>query len=176
MRKAKVFLDIEKEVKWLNEMSSKGYRLVDKSFGDYMFEQCESNKFVYEVQKTTFKGTDEEEDYAAFLTELGINIVKCRHGWWYLEKANDGKAFELFTDADSKIGHYQKLTQRLVLLSLISWILVIQNLQEPTGPWILNISFPLVSNIIILALIYHMVWKYWERIKKLREKNSLQER
>ncbi|MBI9012281.1 MAG: DUF2812 domain-containing protein [Clostridiales bacterium] len=50
----KMYLDIEKEERWLNEMSEKGYTLGSKFFR-YKFEKIDVKNRVIRVDFRTFK-------------------------------------------------------------------------------------------------------------------------
>ena len=44
MKITKLFLNIEHEEKWINDMSAKGYRLIEKDIFSYEFEKNESGR------------------------------------------------------------------------------------------------------------------------------------
>ena len=46
----KLFMDYEKEEKWLNDMSAKGLQLVHYSFPRYTFEEGEPGEYTYRIQ------------------------------------------------------------------------------------------------------------------------------
>lgn len=178
MIKNKIFLDIEKEVKWLNEMSSKGYKLVNRKGFSYVFEPCEPNKYIYQVEKRGVFSTKEDPEYINFLDELNIRLIDSQLGWFYFEKDNDGKEFEIFTDSASKIKHYQKLMVTLIVISLFSINSIMSTLASPTGskgPYIFNLSIPLLCNpLIVLACVVTFI-KYTKRIKSLNNEKNLVE-
>lgn len=51
MNKSKIFFDIEKETKWLNTLSTQGYRLIDKKWFTYIFEPCENGSYIYQIER-----------------------------------------------------------------------------------------------------------------------------
>lgn len=178
MTKNRIFFDIEKERKWLNEMSSNGYRLTNKSCFSYVFEVCEPNKYIYQVEKRSFISKPEDEDYIDFLNNLNIRLINSQFGWFYFEKDNDGKKFEIFTDPSSKIKQYKKLIGALIIIAFFSIVFITNCLTSPPGsrgPYICNLSFPLISNpLIILACIVTCI-KYAIQIKKLDKEKNLVE-
>lgn len=110
MIKFKLFFDTEKETKWLNEMSAKGYTLADYWWGIYRFEKCLPGEYIYQIDIVNgFFNVD--DDYRNFMEDIGVEIV-CMWGYWVIlrKKAAEGP-FRLYTDAESSIEHYSKIRQ-----------------------------------------------------------------
>lgn len=82
----------EKEEKWLNDMSRKGWQLVHATIGKFNFVSGEPNEFAYrlELLDSNIKSL-ESTTYLNFLKETGIEMVgKCKN-WIYLRcKTADG--------------------------------------------------------------------------------------
>lgn len=111
--------------KWLNKMAGKGFRLVRTTKAMYEFETCDPGQYQYAVEFVGDKSKQSAADYARFLEECGYRIFfkninlnysvgKVRLRPWaekggriatnattfnrellIVEKANDGKPFEL---------------------------------------------------------------------------------
>lgn len=169
MVKNRFFLDIEKENKWLNQLSSEGFRLVDKSWFTYKFEACQANHYSYHVEKRSIFETKENNSYAHFLNELDIELVTEQWGWYYFEQHTNGEPFKIYTDAPSKIKYYRRMFPVFMLIALINISIINSHLTEPTGPWIFNISVSYVSNILILLAIIATSIKYIKRIIDLKK-------
>ena len=118
--------------KWLNKMSEKGYRLVRTGKLLYEFEKCKPDEVTYCVEFIGEKSKESSIDYANFLEDMGYKVFfkninlnysvgKVRWRPWaerggriatntttfnreilIVEKANDGKSFELHTSYDDK--------------------------------------------------------------------------
>lgn len=176
MVKNRFFLDIEKEIKWLNQMSSNGYRLKKRSCFSYEFEPCDPNKYIYQVEKRNFILSTEDKDYKEFLNDFNIRLINSQFGWFYFEKDNDGRNFEIFTDPDSKIKHYKKLIGTLIIIAFFSMSIIVSFFNSSPGsrgPYILNLSIPFIANtLIILASIVTGI-KYVKRIKKIKKEKDL---
>ena len=159
-------------------MSSNGYKLTNRSWFSYMFEPCEPDKYIYQVEKRSFIPNSENEDYIVFLNNFNIRLIGSQFGWFYFEKDNDGKKFELFTDPDSKIKHYKKLITTLIIIAFFSITIIKKCLNLPSGsrgPYILNLSVPLICNpLIILASIITCI-KYTIKIKMLHNEKNIVE-
>lgn len=172
MVKNRIFFDIEKENEWLNQMASKGFRFIGKSWYTYKFEKCECNAYAYQVEKrSTFKGKENKE-YSDFLSELGIKLATEQWGWYYFEKHNDGKPFEIYTDIPSKVKYYTRMFPVLMLIGMINVSIINSHLAEPTGPWILNISVSYVSNIVCLLAVVAAAINYGRRILSLKRQED----
>ena len=125
--------------KWLNKMSEKGYRLVRTGKLLYEFEKCKPDEVTYCVEFIGEKSKESSIDYANFLEDMGYKVFfkninlnysvgKVRWRPWaerggriatntttfnreilIVEKANDGKPFELHTSYDDKEKYYRNL-------------------------------------------------------------------
>ena len=93
------------QAKWLNKMSEKGYRLVRTGRMLYEFEKCNPNEVTYCVE---FIGEKSKENATTFNRELLI-----------VEKANDGKPFELHTSYADKEKYYRNLRNPWLFLLLL---------------------------------------------------------
>lgn len=172
MNKSKVFFDIEKETKWLNSLAKQGYRLTGKSGFTYRFKTCEKGAYIYQVEKRKPFTSDKNLDYIDFISNLDINTVAIQWGWFYFEKENDGKDFELFTDIQSKISHYKNLIFTLLIIGFFSLSILSSGVQ---GPYILNISFPLVANLLIVLVATFTIIKYFIKIHRLKKERFINE-
>lgn len=100
--------------KWLNKMSSEGYRLVKAGNIFYYFEVCERDKYVYAVDYVANKSYDDLKEYERFLKESNIR---------YIEKsANIGKLSLLnirwrpYADKGAKIATSKGMINREFLI------------------------------------------------------------
>lgn len=170
MNKTKIFFDIEKETKWLNSLASQGCRLTAKQGFTYSFKPCKDGQYLYQVERRRPFSTKENKDYMDFASSLDINIVSTQFGWFYFEKENDGKEFNIFTDVPSKISHYKNLIITLLIIGLLNFSILNSN---PRGPYIFNISFPFVANSIMLIAIVVTIVKYLLKIHNLKKEKSI---
>ncbi|WP_250673685.1 DUF2812 domain-containing protein (plasmid) [Paraclostridium ghonii] len=170
MNKSKIFFDIEKETKWLNTLSKKGYRLIDKKWFTYIFEPCENGAYIYQIERRKPFTYEKNKDYIDFISSLDINTVSTQWGWIYFEKENNGKEFNIFSDIPSKIYHYKNLIITLLIIGFISFSILASGVQ---GPYILNISFPLVANLVVILSSIFTIIKYLLKIHRLKKENSI---
>ena len=128
---------LDTQAKWLNQMSQKGYRLVRTGRLLYEFEKCNPDEVTYCVEFIGEKSKENATDYADFLKDMGYKVFfkninlnysvgKLRLRPWaemggriatnattfnrellIVEKANDGKPFELHTSYADKEKYYR---------------------------------------------------------------------
>lgn len=172
MHITRLYFDIEKEINWLNEISSKGYRLKSRSWFTYEFEPCEAGKYVYQVEKRNKMAIEENREYIDFLEELDIRWVTNQWGWYYFEKLKDEEDFILFTDSKSKSNHYYLIIKALIIIGIINCAILLNTYQQPVGyrgPYILDISIPIVINTIMLIQAIRNGIKYKVKINRLKK-------
>lgn len=66
---------LDKQEKWLNKMSKKGYRLINTSKLTYEFEKCSKNEFQYVVEFVADKSPTELKDYITYLEEMNFKVL-----------------------------------------------------------------------------------------------------
>ncbi|MFA6831364.1 MAG: DUF2812 domain-containing protein [Bacteroidaceae bacterium] len=77
--------EYEKEEKWLNKMSSKGWQLVNARLLKYVFEKGEPNEYIYRLELLDKNPkTSESKAYVNFLDEINIESVGQCQNWIYL--------------------------------------------------------------------------------------------
>jgi len=108
MKKFRLYFDTDKEVEWLNGMAEQGYAMSGYFLGVYTFDKCEPGKYQYQIDNTDgmFRV---ENSYREFMNEMGIDIVALWGPWVYLRKHTEDGPFELYSDVESRITHYEKI-------------------------------------------------------------------
>ena len=178
----KVFVDFEKEEKWLNEMAAKGMHFIDFSFpGRYLFEKGEPGEYIYRLELLKhMPGHPESKAYIEFMEDTGIELVSTYFRWaWFRKKATDGP-FDLYTDYSSQIKHYLRIFWFTGIIGLLNLTVGIWNLGYGlllTGPkhstyynaYISPISF-LVAFLCLQASI-----SYYFKLKRLKKERLIHE-
>ena len=143
------------QTKWLNFMADKGYRLVKTGKLEYIFDECEPGKYVYTIEYVGDKSMEEEENYKAFLEDMGYqvfyknmnldySILKLTYRPWankggkisttkstynrellIVEKENDGKPFELHTEKEDQIEYYNRIVKPWYFATFLALLLAI---------------------------------------------------
>lgn len=162
------------QANWLNKMSEKGYRLIRTGKMLYEFEECKPNQVKYCVEFIGQKSKDNAKDYHDFLEDMGYKVFyksinlnysigKVRWRPWaekggriatnattfnrellIVEKANDGKPFELHTSYEDKEIYYSNLRNPWLLMVLMFAIFTVANRSIVLGMLTLILLIPVL--------------------------------
>lgn len=179
------------QANWLNKMAENGYRLVRTGKMLYEFEECKPNQVKYCVDFIGQKSIDNANDYHDFLEDMGYKVFykninlnysigKMRWRPWaekcgciatntttfnrellIVERANDGKPFELHTSYEDKERYYRNLRNPWLLVLFMFAIFTVVNHSIVFG---------------VLTLIFLIpVFVYQVQIAKNRRKSKTKE-
>ena len=96
------FVDFDREEKWLNEQSQKGWAFCRTNGVIYRFKVCEPGEFLYQIDFDEKKSAV-EDDYIAFRNSCGDTFVnKWKTKIYWKRKASDGP-FETENDVVAKL-------------------------------------------------------------------------
>ena len=181
----KAYWDFEKEEQWLNEMSARGMAFTDYSWCRYVFTDAPGGQYIYRIELLENMPTHPESvAYLRFLEENGVEVVSTYMRWVYLRKPASEGAFDIYTDIDSKIRHYQRINYFWTVLMIVEFVAAFANL----GIGIVNLflnerlgNFSYGNLIIggaalalgILFLVLDLPLR--KRIKKLRQEKAIHE-
>jgi len=163
----KLYWNYEKEEKWLNEMCAKGMALTDYSWCRYVFEDCKSGEYVYRIELLeNWANHHESKKYIEFLEESGIEHVASYMRWIYLRrKANEGE-FNLFSDAESKIKHYRKVSSFWITIGIFELSIGSANIGIGISQ---SSNMNLYSGAFLFLIGFALLGLSWRLIKKIRE-------
>lgn len=118
MKKYKLFINLEKEEQWLNQMAREGYIFVSKSQG-YRFYRAEPEDAVYKIDFRTFKRREDFEDYKALFYDSGwVHISgKKSSGAQYFKKSDMAVSDDIFSDTVSKATRYRRMSELWLTLA-----------------------------------------------------------
>ena len=181
----KAFWDYEKEERWLNEMSARGMAMTDYSWCRYVFTDTPNGQYHYRIELLeNLPSHPESMAYLRFLEENGIEVVASYLRWIYLRKPASEGAFDLFTDLDSKIKHYQRINYFWTVFMIVEFCAAGANLPVGIASLVENGHFgnfnygnltiglaTLAFGILFLALDLPIRRK----IKKLRQEKAIHE-
>lgn len=160
--------DYEKEIKWLNEMSAQGWHLVNPGLISFEFEKDEPNKYQYEIEYLD----NNKEDYFEFLQETGIEIIKVVNNWAYYKKLNDGKPFEIFNDAESKINHLNRIKNLFIFFFILEGMFLILRINDVINGGLTEVSIITVILLGIITLLFgNGIYKMNKTINKIKKTN-----
>ena len=107
----KLYIDYEKEEAWLNSMSAKGFAFTDFFFCRYVFEDSEPGEYIYRIELLeNLPGHPESRKYLNFMEENGVKQISSWHRWVYFRKKAVDGPFDIYSDIDSKIAHYRRVS------------------------------------------------------------------
>lgn len=119
LKKFKVFFDIEKEERWLNEQLQQGYRCINISgLGIYTFEKTDK-RYVIRLDFQDYLPRKKLAEYKGIYEDFGWTYVT---GSWlggrYWQKEDDGQ-IEIFSDRQSKGNYYKRLMAYSFILGML---------------------------------------------------------
>jgi len=124
MLKFKIYLNFDKEEKYLNEMAAKGYLLKSHSaLGIYRFTESTPQKLNYKVDYKVFKSRRDFEDYKALFEDAGwvhISGTKTGGNQYFLPKDATNASAEIFSTRESAALRYKKLYEYCFLNLIIA--------------------------------------------------------
>ena len=172
----RLYWDFEREERWLNEQAALGWHLVRYSLGGYRFEQGEPGAFIYRIELLPAgRGSAASRDYLSLLAESGIEMVSTYMRWVYLRRPAALGAFELFTDLESRIGHYRRVVGFLsvILAALACSAAALIVTSGRSGGVVLDLSLVLV--VVALVLITVPTVRLSRRVHVLRSQRQIYE-
>lgn len=152
----KLFLawNFEKEEKWLNEMSAKGLQLVDVGFCRYTFEEGDQGEYNYRIELLeNLPSHGESISYIRFLEDTGVKHIGSYLRWVYFRKKVTDGEFDLYSDLDSRISHYRRISWLIGILGAFNAVIVPVNLlpvingtgRPPSYVFLLNLFVAILS-------------------------------
>ncbi len=175
----KAYWDFEKEEKWLNEMAAKGMALSDYSWCRYVFTEAPDNEYTYRIQLLRHKPDHPESiAYIRFMEESGVEFVASYWYWIFLRKKSSDGSFDIFSDIDSRIDHYKRISiflGSIGALNLFVFLMGIVNLAVQENHGLAGISLLNILNGIIAAGFTWLVSGYIRKIIRLKKEKLIYE-
>jgi hypothetical protein len=125
----KLFINFEKEEKWLNTMAQKGMHMVSYTFCRYLFEEGAPGKYIYRLELLKeLPGHPESTAYLKFMEESGVEVVDTYLRWVYFRKKASEGSFEIYTDREGKIKHAKRIISLVGILCALNLTVASYNL------------------------------------------------
>ncbi|WP_298196963.1 DUF2812 domain-containing protein [Desulfosporosinus sp.] len=125
----KLFINFEKEEKWLNDMTAKGLNFVDYSFARYLFEEGTHGEYIYKIELLDqLPSHPESKAYIKLMEETGVECVGTYSRWFYFRKKSKEGPFDFNTDYNSCNKHDKKAASLVGILGFLNLIFAILNL------------------------------------------------
>ncbi|MBP2241811.1 hypothetical protein J2Z40_002383 [Cytobacillus eiseniae] len=170
----RLYLDYEKEEKWINEMAAQGWNLEKFSLGRFTFSKGEPKAFIFRNEFIMRMPSNEKKEYFELLNDSGITIVKEFGGWIYMKKPADQGPFELYTDSKSRLSYYKGMLNVFYLLFLLNVVLGISNLNlfDDRTTWgYLNPTVGSICLVVSLLLLFPII-KIVKRKKSIEKQQG----
>lgn len=170
MKKFRLYYDTNKEMAWLNSMAQQGWACTNFCLGVYSFEPCEKGEYLFQADTAERFGYISPA-YREFMEETGSEIVTVWGPWVLLRRKAELGKFELYTDVDSRIKHFEKQRNifkvALILELICMWMELFAAL---TGTKIAYV-FLFIIAAFVLAFC-HQVYRISEILSELYEQKG----
>jgi hypothetical protein len=167
----KLFVDYEKEERWLNEMSAKGLQFSSYNLGNYVFEEGQPGEYTYRMEMMeSHPRSGEGLAYIRFMEDAGVECVDTFWKWAYFRKKTADGPFDLFTDAPSRIAHYRRVASIAALGAVVNAGLVAYDI------YLLHVNPGMLTlNIVFAIALGRLTWSFCRKIRKLQAEMQLRE-
>ena len=122
----RLHLDYEKEEIWLNKMAQQGWMMKSFFLGLYQFVRETPGEYIYRVEMLPHRvSSPKNQSYLQFLQDMNVEIITAWVVWViYRRKAEDGP-FDVYSDIDSRIAHYGRISRFLLPFGLFQLIMAV---------------------------------------------------
>ena len=138
------------------------YALKDIVNGYYIFEQCEPGTYIYRIEFLKQEIFQKEKDsYLELMQELKVEAVASFRRWHYFRRDSSLGTFEIYSDIDSQIEHYQRIN---IIWYMLAIIFIVSGLSQLFG----NFSqFVLILNILFIIIGFFFLTLAFPFTKKI---------
>lgn len=176
----KAYMNYEKEEKWINQMAAKGMNFVHYSFMTYLFQEGTPGEYIYRIELLSeMPNHPQSRAYIRFMEESGVECVSTYLRWAYFRKKAAEGPFELYTDADSKISHYKRVSLLVGVLGLANLVVSLSNIgigiSNGLRHGIYFNAYISIINIAVFVVMAILFFTYMKKIRKLKKERVLHE-
>ncbi len=174
MLRFKLYYDKDAEEAWLNNMCSNGWAFKHFFLDFYTFEKCEPGEYNYQIDLLD-SWNGKKGDYADFMEDTGVEVISQWWRWVYLRKKSSDGPFEMYTDVESKIAHYNKIKTFFKLALIIEIICFFMELIATiyTGGYIFFGIYVALFVLISLAML-KIIWKCNWKVEQYNHERNMQ--
>ena len=118
----RLIFDFEQEEVWLNKMAEKGWMAESFFAGVYRFSKEIPGEYTYRIELLPhFAWSAKNRPYLKFVEETNVDLVYTWVKWAvYRKKTSEGE-FDVYTDINSRILHYRRVSRFLLLFVCLQW-------------------------------------------------------
>ena len=115
MKKFKIFIDFEKEEKWLEEMALQGWLLKKQSFF-YTFTPVTPQQVNIKIDYRIFSKNQDFQEYLALFEDSGwLHIAGTKmSGNQYFKRTCEDAGDDIFSDSLSRAGRYKRVANMML--------------------------------------------------------------
>ena len=121
--------DFDKEERWLNTMAQQGWVLDKTGFCRYEFVRCEPGEYTVRLEMR-----EHDEGYLSFMADTGAEYVGRMVKWIYFRKKTELGPFDIFSDAESRIAHLERMCRMLRGVGIANLAIGLANFLSPVVP------------------------------------------
>lgn len=190
--KFKLFLDLDKEIRYINEMNEKGWKLVYLKLGCfYTFVKTEPGEYVSLIYAESKENISR---VTAFAAQCGYESIPHTNDGMgelmYLTGKKTQVSQDFVSDIPSRIECYKKIHKKLFIMAILYHLLSLLYIFILAGSVVLLLKFQANAFITVLAIIYGIFsliiiscdiniclisHRYKKIIKRLQAENSIYE-
>ncbi len=193
------FSFIDAQEKWLNNMASLGYRLIDTKKLKYEFETSNINEYEYCLEFVGNKSNKQIDEYKLFLEQMGYNVFTKNINLNYsigkiswrpygrgigqiatspgnfnkeiliIEKKRDGKPFNIYSNYEDLINYYKPFRNMNLSLLIIDLLVL---------AFICTRYFDVFGIVVLLLIAVFLIiqsYKYMSKINEYKKFNKINE-
>jgi len=172
----RLYVDFEREERWLNQQAARGWHLVRYNLGSYHFEQGQPGAWIYRIELLPGgPHSAASREYLALLQESGVEVVTTHARWVYLRRRAALGAFELFSDLESRIGHYRRVLGffSFLLAAMACSVASLIVVSGDSGG--LAFEIPLLIVVVFMAALAVQTVRLSRRVRALRSQRQIYE-
>ena len=119
MKIYKLYINLDKEENWLNEMAAQGWALCGKCT-KYIFQKAAPDRGVIKIDYRNFKTREDFQNYIALFQDSGWEHIAGNKssGKQYFKKVDETAEDDIFSDSASKAERYKKMSSMWFSLAL----------------------------------------------------------
>lgn len=161
-----------------------GLALADYSWCRYVFEQSEPGEYICRIEMLEYwPGNPRSVRYIRFLEENGVQHVATHSPWVYFRRKSAGGAFDIYSDYDSRIRHYQRVAWWWLALVIVEFFAAAVNLSMGISFWRNRLhASPFNANVVMgcmllalgIALLLLSI-RFWRKAARLKRERALRE-
>ena len=186
VKRWKLFLDFEKEEEWLNKMVAEGLAMTHYTLGRYSFEECAPGEYIYRIELLGRRATHPDKvKYIQFMEESGAEHVDSYLNWVYFRKKAAEGPFNIYTNLESRIAHYQRIIRLFFLLTPLFLLAVlsqgrviisfVENGYQVNAIHILNFITFGVTIVLIVLMLGRILPRFVKKAKMMKREQNIRE-